>query len=150
MVPVKVEVRLDADADVATIVIEGPPGVWFGIAFGATTMAQKPYAIILDGSDDIQVEERQLGMYAMGSKLTGVSVQKVSQETRANGMVAVELRRPLAAAGAGYYTFDPSAASIDVMVAVGRSQAFGYHSRRAADSLKLMQSVAGLVQTQDA
>jgi len=142
----KVGLDLDADTGVATIRIEGPPGVWFGVGFGATVMSEAPYSIILDGSDDILVEERTLGMYDMGNLLTDGSLQKVSQESISEGMVAVELQRALAAAGEGFYTFDPTADSIEIMVAVGRTPVFGHHISKAVGSLKLTQPVIGFVQ----
>ena len=47
-------VGLDLDGTVpggtVTITITGPAAVWFGVAFGATEMEQKPGAFIVDGA----------------------------------------------------------------------------------------------------
>ena len=50
----RLTVGLDLDGTVpggtVTITITGPAAVWFGVAFGATEMEQKPGAFIVDGA----------------------------------------------------------------------------------------------------
>merc|ERR1712100_335669 len=61
-------------AKTATITISGPSDVWFGVGFGATQMADAPYAIIVDGNG--KATERKLASHAPGDQLqTSVSVK---------------------------------------------------------------------------
>ena len=48
--------------------MSGPADVWFGIGFGASTMNDKPYAIIVDGNGE--VTERKLENHGPGSLLS--------------------------------------------------------------------------------
>ena len=52
----------------ATLSVSGPADVWFGIGFGASTMNDKPYAIIIDGNGE--VTERKLENHGPGSLLS--------------------------------------------------------------------------------
>ena len=51
----------------ATLTISGPADVWFGVGFGASTMNDKPYAIIVDGNGE--VTERKLENHGPGTLL---------------------------------------------------------------------------------
>merc|ERR1712151_1236662 len=56
-----VDLEQDHAAGVATIKLTGPSDVWFGVGFGALTMARRPYTIIVDGSMGT-FHERRLDM----------------------------------------------------------------------------------------
>jgi hypothetical protein len=67
LVTVGVELDASTPAGVATITLTGPADVWFGVAFGATQMAERPGAIIVDGTG--AVSEYQLGDHVSGTRL---------------------------------------------------------------------------------
>ena len=56
--------------------MSGPADVWFGIGFGASTMNDKPYAIIVDGNGN--VTERKLENHGPGSLLSNSVTGKPS------------------------------------------------------------------------
>ena len=59
---------MDVPAGRVTISLQGPAAVWLGVAFNATSMAQLPYAIIVDGNG--AVTERTLGDHDAGTLLS--------------------------------------------------------------------------------
>lgn len=80
------EVELDDNTGNATITLSGPAGKWFGVGFGASAMADLPYAIIVDGGG--KVVERKLANHAGGVELPA-TVSVVRNE------VAVVTTRPV-------------------------------------------------------
>ena len=40
----------NAEKPEVQITLSGPTGVWFGVGFDATSMANAPYAIVVDGN----------------------------------------------------------------------------------------------------
>lgn len=79
----QISLDLNAASQKATITLKGPANVWFGVGFNATTMAELPYAIIVDGTGS--VSERRLGSHAAGTVLKNsivVSSNTVSGEQR--------------------------------------------------------------------
>merc|ERR1711933_591764 len=61
---ISVSVQIDLEADMATITMSGPVGVWWGVGFGQTTMHEL-YSIIVY-EDGQTVEERRLESYGKG------------------------------------------------------------------------------------
>lgn len=59
---------MDVPSGRVTISLQGPAAVWLGVAFNATSMAQLPYAIIVDGNG--AVTERTLGDHDAGTLLS--------------------------------------------------------------------------------
>lgn len=120
----------------AILRLTGPSDVWFGIGFNALTMAERPYAIIVDGSNG-DFQERQLGKYQAGTPLN-ISLQEVSDHAIINGECQVELRRPLAAPSPFHFTFNPAASSLNIMAAVGEFRNFGLHAASDAGEMSLV------------
>ena len=58
-VGVTLSLELDAAADVATITLTGPSGVWFGAGFNASAMKDGPWAVVVDGGSG-RVSEHKL------------------------------------------------------------------------------------------
>jgi len=127
---VTVEVELDEGEGVAKIRLTGPSDAWFGVGIDALTMAETPYAIIVDGSSGT-FEERRLGYYEAGESLA-TSLMYTSPPTRINGKCHVELRRPLAGMG-----LSPAASALNIMAAVGGSSSFAYHAIREAGEMSM-------------
>ena len=64
----QVHIKMEHDLVTATLTISGPANVWFGVGFGASTMNDKPYAIIVDGNG--KVTERKLQNHGPGTLLS--------------------------------------------------------------------------------
>ena len=101
-------------------------------------MADKPYAITIEGSSG-SVVERRLGSH--DGKNPGGTVLKSSvtvvSNTVADGLRTVVLTRPLQGATTQHYTFDPHNLQIDFINAVGSSPKFAYHKSSTAASIGL-------------
>jgi len=116
-----VQLHLDLDASTtvgnATITITGPAAQWFGVAFGATQMKQKPAAIIV--SETGAVSEWQLGDHVAGNKLTTQVV--VLSNTVSAGQRTVVLTRAFKGSTAAQFTFHASGSNstVSFMNAVG-------------------------------
>mmetsp|Transcript_91583 Transcript_91583/g.191444 ORF Transcript_91583/g.191444 Transcript_91583/m.191444 type:complete len:122 (-) Transcript_91583:9-374(-) len=116
-------------------------------------MSDRPYAILLGTSqDDLVAEEYKLATASIGTKLTGGSLTKVSQETVSDSVV-VTLERSLEESSDDFYEFDAEATSIEMMAATGNPSGSGdllalgsYHGYpyKATGSLTLSQPLIGL------
>jgi hypothetical protein len=113
---------VDTEANIVDVLVDCPDSIWVGMGFDATSMADTPYAIIVnaDGND---VTERQLGNHAPGTVLDP-SLNVTSDET-SEGFRTVEFSRPLNANG---FAFPTEAGDLDVIVAAGSSTTFEQHS----------------------
>ena len=61
---VNVQVSLDLTKQLATLSFTGPADVWFGVAFGAEVMADRPWAVVVDGKKITDREqERNIYIY---------------------------------------------------------------------------------------
>lgn len=125
--------RLDRAAGTALITLSGPAAAWFGVGFNATQMAERPYAIVVDGHG--AVSERQLGNHNAGSLLPP-SLKTLSSSV-ADGVRTVVLSRPLAGASPQHYSFEPLVLSLPFINAVGSGPTFGYHKAKTAATLHL-------------
>ena len=95
---------------VATVTLTGPATVWFGAAFNASLMAEKPYALVVDGKG--AVTERKLSNEGIHNTLLKPSAGlKMISNTVADALRTVVLSRP-AKGGGSYYSFDESALSV--------------------------------------
>merc|ERR1711994_818142 len=101
----------------------------------ALTMAERPYAIIVDGSIG-SFQERKLGKYGEGNRLAS-SLEEVSPPSYANGKCHVELRRSLAGQSPFHFSFSPGASSLNLIAAIGQHSSLGHHERRAAGVMSL-------------
>jgi hypothetical protein len=86
-----VDLKVELDTTDATITITGPATVWFGVGFNATSMADRPWTVVVDGYG--HVTERHLAFHDPGTSLPP-SVQVVSN-TIEGGKRTVVLSRPL-------------------------------------------------------
>ena len=59
---------LDASKQLATMYLEGPSDVWFGVGLNASQMADLPYTITIDGHTGA-LAERKLGDHSAGAEL---------------------------------------------------------------------------------
>ena len=135
---VQLTVGVDAGNDRAKITITGPGDRWFGVGFNATLMADKPYAITIEGSSG-SVVERRLGSHD-GNNPAGTVLKKsvtVVSNTVVNGLRTVVLTRPLQGATTQHYTFDPSNLQMDFINAVGSSPTLAFHKSSTAASIAL-------------
>ena len=69
----EVNMSLSHDTKTVVLTLSGPANVWFGVGFDASTMADKPYAIIVDGAG--AVTERKLENHAPGTLLQPGSIE---------------------------------------------------------------------------
>eukprot|EP00949_MAST-11_sp_MAST-11-sp1_P001864 g1864.t1 len=126
--------HLKHDGTTATIKISGPAGVWFGVGFDAATMADQPYAIIVDG--DGNVTERKLGDHSPGSLLRP-SIHVVSS-TVSRDVRTVIMARPCAAATRDHYAIPTKPGKIELITAVGSGPRLAYHRSRTGSSITLL------------
>jgi len=119
----------------ATITIDGPAnGNWFGVGFGATKMADAPYAIIVDGSG--AVSERRLADHAPGTALAP-SVTVVSS-TVADGVRTVVLSRPIRGATAQHFTLPTSPGELSLITALGNTPDLAFHKIATSATIVLL------------
>ena len=107
---------------------------WFGIAFGAHTMADLPYSIIVDGYGS--VFEQKLGNHDQGQLLkSSITVQENSV---INGVRTVKIVRNNVGINPNYYySFSPNSPNIPILLAVGSTPGFKYHKFRGTNNLFL-------------
>eukprot|EP00949_MAST-11_sp_MAST-11-sp1_P003017 g3017.t1 len=141
-VNVSVALDLDSKTGLATITLTGPAGKWFAIGFGATKMADAPYAIVVEppssSSQQAILTERKLANHAAGLLLTPSTLTAIS-DTVINATRTVVMTRTLAGRSSDYYTFDPSGGAINVIMASGTAPTFAYHgATRGGDALMMV------------
>ena len=133
-----VNISVDLDATVAgglvTITLTGPANAWFGVGFNALSMADQPYAIIVDGLGN--VTERKIGNHNEGIQLTPTQVKLVSNSVSGNARTVV-LVRAFKGATQNHFTFSTSSTSIPFINAVGSTPALAFHKAYAAATLVL-------------
>ena len=135
---VNASVLYDDDGANATLTLAGPDGKWFGIGFGASAMADAPYAIIVDGYG--AVTERRLANHAKGDLLPP-SVTVVSSAA-ADGVRTVVVRRSVAAPSPRHWALPTAPGGIDVLVANGCGPTLARHCGHAAATLVLVPAAA--------
>jgi len=117
----------------ATITMTGPDGVWFGVGFDTVSMANAPYAIIVDGAG--AVTERVMGNHMAGVQIN-TSVQVVSNTVKA-GIRTVVMQRPLKGATPQHHTFDPLKVSFSFINAIGTTSTFSHHKTDSTSSISM-------------
>ena len=125
------------EGGVATITISGPSTVWFGIGFDVNSMANSPYAIIVDGTKGT-VTERVLGQETPGVEINA-SVSVVSTSVK-NGVRTVVVTRGIVGVSTSHHTFVATKLTFPFIAAVGSSPVFAYHAKKMADILTLWPS----------
>jgi hypothetical protein len=142
---VSVALDLNAKTGIATITLTGPAEKWFAVGFGATKMADAPYAIVVEpppssfAASKATLTERKLADHAAGNPLPSPSMLTAVSDTVINATRTVVMTRALVGKSSQYYTFDPSGAAINVIMASGTSPSFGYHgATRGGDALMMV------------
>eukprot|EP00658_Telonema_sp_P-2_P082549 TRINITY_DN874_c0_g1_i3.p1 TRINITY_DN874_c0_g1~~TRINITY_DN874_c0_g1_i3.p1 ORF type:complete len:388 (-),score=79.58 TRINITY_DN874_c0_g1_i3:514-1677(-) len=118
--------------------MSGPDGAWYGVGFNAETMADAPYAIIVDGKGAIT--ERKLGEHAPGSILAS-SVTEVSS-TVVGGIRTTVMTRPVGPATKDHYGFPTTPGDVNLITAVGNTPELAYHKSRTGGTLTLLPTTA--------
>ena len=115
---VTTDVRFSSDE--ATITVRGPPGVWFGVAFGQIRMMPTATAFIITSGSPTTVEERTLTDRSEGTLIDSIQGDKIVSDAIVGGMREVVFMRTMAGQGESF-TFDTTAASVEMMTAMGRT-----------------------------
>lgn len=132
---VNVTVVIDEEVSRVSMTLSGPADKWFGVGFGANSMCTKmeadecltggPYAIIVQGD---HIEERKLDYHGKGRALDEASVVVHSNDVSKDGtMRVIRLSRPVEGSTEDFFTFDPMAASLKIIVATGCDLVFAQH-----------------------
>lgn len=140
---VRVSVQLNATTKQAAVTLEGPADVWFGAGFGARTMADASWTVVVDGAG--AVTERKLAKHAAGSVLTPSITVESNVVDKATGLRTVVVSRPLEGVSGDYFTFSMAAedTTVPLLVAVGSSSAYAYHKDKAPTQITLLPVAAG-------
>jgi hypothetical protein len=115
------------------LTITGNSDNWFGIAFGAHTMSDLPYSIIVDGYGS--VFEQKLGNHDQGKLLQKAIT--VKENVVIGGIRTVQIIRNNDGINSDYYSFSPDNANIPILLAVGNTPGFKYHKFRGTNTLYL-------------
>lgn len=132
---VRVNVSVNAATDRVMIELSGPDGVWFGVGFNATVMANAPWTIVVDGTG--KVTEHKLQDQSPG-KVLATSVTVESSVVVA-GQRTVVVSRPTKGKSADYYSFT-TAGQLNFLNAVGNTSTFSYHKLKSPSSITLLPS----------
>ena len=104
----------------ATITVRGLQGVWFGVAFGQIRMTPTATAFIITSGSPTTVEERTLTDRSQGTLIDSIRGDKIVSDAIVGGMREVVFMRTMAGQGESF-TFDTTAASVEMMTAMGRT-----------------------------
>ena len=118
-----VKITVSHNGTHALLSLTGPSSVWFGVGFDATSMEDKPYAIIVDGQGGIS--ERILANHGPGIVLQG-SLTLVSSRVSGKRRIVV-LLRSVDGISPNHFTFPKIPGDLNMIAAVGSSKVFGYH-----------------------
>ena len=113
--------------------ISGPSNVWFGIGINATSMADLPYTIIIDGSGNIY--EVKLGNHNPGVRLN--NSLKILSNVINGSKRTVSISRNLKGLNDNYYSFDTDVSTLNLINAIGNQAKFSYHHLRSANTLSI-------------
>ena len=129
-----ITISISHDTSEASITVSGPASVWFGIGFGATSMKDEPYAIIIDGNGE--VTERKLDNHGPGNALSN-SITIVSSSVHGEIRTLV-LRRSVNGSSTDHYTFPTVPGDINMIAAIGDGKTLSYHKSRSGGTLTLI------------
>jgi hypothetical protein len=139
----------DANNKNVTMTLSGPSGAWFGVGLNASSMMDRPYALIVDGSGG--VSERRLGMagsqngHDAGKALVN-SVHVLRMSVQGNRRT-VTLTRAITGATADHFSFPAdltsSGGQLPVISAHGTTQTLAQHQPKAFSSSVLTLVRAG-------
>ena len=115
------------------IILSGPSNLWYGLAFNAHSMADLPYAIIVNGTGS--VFEVKLGNHDGGQVLKS-SLNIISNKLN-NGMRTLTLSRDLEGLNSDYYSFQKNQTTIPILSALGSNPKYSYHHYRTGSTIEL-------------
>lgn len=119
-----------------TLTLTGPSDVWFGVALGGRSMADQPYALIVEGQG--HVTERRLVNHGPGELLKpSIYVSSNTVHDNDKGSVrSVVIERPLVIGpeyfSSKYYSIPKRAGDVNLMAAIGSTTKLSYHAQRTA------------------
>jgi len=140
---ISVDVTIDVDADLVTIVASSTEDGYFAVGFGSSTMSGT-YAIVMnvmDGGSLVDGVERQLGNHAPGSKVS-TSGFSISQE---DGTYTIT--RPISASTFDFCDEECSAMTMNAIASYGASTTFVQHANRTPFTLTFTASSSGTATT---
>jgi hypothetical protein len=119
------EIEVNGTTDRTTLTISGPSNVWFGIGFGAQSMAGNVDIFMSDGSGNIR------DAFSTSKQVPPADAQQdwvlVSNNTSGSTRTIVA-NRPNDTGDVKDFVFSSSASSISVIYARGNTSEFGQHS----------------------
>lgn len=136
---VLLELSLDTEAQLATISLTGPVGVWFGVGFNASAMKDAPWAVVVDGGGGLS--ERKLADQNPGV-LLAPSVTVISNATSGNTRTLV-FTRPFKGKSSEYFSFDASLSALAFINAIGNSPTLSYHKTKTPSVVVLLPTSTG-------
>lgn len=133
--------------NLVTLTLEGPTDVWFGVGFGAQTMNDQPWTIIVEpGQDDIgksTVTERHLQSHNPGTLVQHPTLTIVSNTVIGTRRTIIATR-PLQG---GIYNFGTNVTVLPLITAVGSTPNLSFH--RSKDSTTMIMLPVVTQQNQD-
>jgi len=130
----QVGLKMEHDTESAIITINGPADVWFGVGFNAGSMADKPYAIIVDGVG--KVTERKLAEHSPGVLLN--SSLTVLSNSVVDNVRTVVVHRSVKGFTPEHYSLPTSAGDLALITAIGDSVELAYHKSRLGGTVTLL------------
>ena len=118
------------------VTLTGPSTVWFGAGFFSQSMADLPYAMIVDGAG--AVTERRMANHGAGNLLKPTVT--VVSNTVAAGVRTVVLTRDAISHSAEYANFTMTDLEVPFINAVGSTSALSYHKEKTAATLSMWPS----------
>ena len=130
----EVNISMEHNTETAVITLVGPSNVWFGVGFHATSMSDKPYAVIVDGAG--KVSERRLVNHGPGALLN--SSLTILSNSVADGVRTVVVHRAVKGFTSNHFTLPTAPGELDMIAAVGDSVDLAYHKSRTGGKVTLL------------
>jgi len=130
----QVETTIEHDTESAILTFKGPANVWFGVGFNAGSMADKPYAVIVDGLG--KVTERKLDEHSPGVLLN--SSLTILANSVVDNIRTVVVHRSVKGFTGAHYSLPTSAGDLGLIAAIGDSVELAYHKSRVGGTITLL------------
>lgn len=133
---VEISAKIDHMKNQVELTLVGPSDVWYGVGFNATSMADTPYTISIDGNTG-KITEHKLGNHNPGTiikPMIKLVSNDVDQKTKIRTVV---LTRPMKGITNDHYTFDIDTLKIPFINAIGSQPTFSYHKSKTTSTLQL-------------
>ena len=132
-----VNVSVTHDGTTANITLTGPANVWYGVGFNADTMADAPYALIVDGNTGA-VSERKLAEHSPGALLKPSLTVISNTVSDAGGIRTVVVSRAVQGTTGDYYSIPTAPGAVHLIAAYGAGPTLAYHKARTGLTLMLL------------